>query len=243
MRTHVCCAAWWAKATPTQHMFLSGETFLVPAWYLNCTLPPASNRFRGCVHCSWNPKMYDVDEMSMCSASLQAFDLGQWALARRVLEMGLRCNPRHQLMLQRLAEVLVLLGDWAPAREVLNRLLEQVGLQPTAGPPAQWDCPLASFPSAQLHLAMPSIGCGATAEGWWCTWPVGSSQRSQGALEEQPSGQVLTQLLRLVAGTAACCCCRIRVQQEGRECSTALCSWVRGRNLLPAGQGAPDSLP
>ena len=61
------------------------------------------------------------------SASLQAFDLGQWALARRVLEMGLCCNPRHLLMLQRLAEVLVLLGDWGPAMDVLIRLLEQVG--------------------------------------------------------------------------------------------------------------------
>ena len=74
-----------------------------------------------------NPPLRDADATSICSASLQAYDLGQWALARRVLEMGLRCNPRHLLMLQRLAEVLVLLGDWGPARDVLNRLLEQVG--------------------------------------------------------------------------------------------------------------------
>ena len=71
--------------------------------------------------------MRHANATSICSASLQAFDLGQWALARRVLEMGLRCNPRHLLMLQRLAELLVLLGDWTPARDVLNRLLEQVG--------------------------------------------------------------------------------------------------------------------
>ena len=55
----------------------------------------------------------------------QASELGYWALARHAFECGLRINSRHVLILERLLEVLLRLGDWEAAEQLARRLLQQ----------------------------------------------------------------------------------------------------------------------
>ena len=53
----------------------------------------------------------------------QASELGSWALARHAFERGLRINSSHVLILERLMEVLLRLGDWEAAGQLARRLL------------------------------------------------------------------------------------------------------------------------
>jgi len=42
------------------------------------------------------------------------------AVARHAFERGLRINPHHPLLLDRLLDVTLALGDWEAAGQVLN---------------------------------------------------------------------------------------------------------------------------
>lgn len=55
----------------------------------------------------------------------QASELGSWALARHAFERGLRINSSHVLILERLLEVLLRLGDWEAAGQLARRLLQR----------------------------------------------------------------------------------------------------------------------
>ncbi|CAL8466575.1 g6111 [Coccomyxa elongata] len=52
-----------------------------------------------------------------------AAECGQWGAARAVFEHGLARHPRHALMLEKLVEVLMRLGDWHAALPLIKRIL------------------------------------------------------------------------------------------------------------------------
>ena len=56
---------------------------------------------------------------------LQAAECGLWGAARNVFEHGLARHPRHALMLEKLVEVLLQLGDWPAAAPLINRILHR----------------------------------------------------------------------------------------------------------------------
>ena len=62
----------------------------------------------------------------------QAAELGQWGLARALFEHGLRGSPRHTPMAERLAEVLLQLGDYQAAAAVVLHLLRLDACHPRA---------------------------------------------------------------------------------------------------------------
>jgi hypothetical protein len=51
---------------------------------------------------------------------LQATKLGRLAIARHAFERGLRINPNHPLLLGRLLDVALALGDWEAAGQVMD---------------------------------------------------------------------------------------------------------------------------
>jgi len=55
---------------------------------------------------------------------MQASGLGYLSVARHAFESGLRINSRHTLILERLMEVLLNLGDWEAAAQLARRLLQ-----------------------------------------------------------------------------------------------------------------------
>jgi hypothetical protein len=56
----------------------------------------------------------------------QAAELGIWGLSRAVFERGLACNTRHPLLLEKLMEVVLHIGDWDAAAHLAARILHQV---------------------------------------------------------------------------------------------------------------------
>lgn len=59
------------------------------------------------------------------SITLQASELEQWGVARHSFESGLRCSPRHRILISKLLDVLLALGDWNALSDLLNYALEQ----------------------------------------------------------------------------------------------------------------------
>lgn len=55
----------------------------------------------------------------------QAAELGSWPLARHAFERGLCINSCHVLILERLLEVLLRLGDWEAAGQLARRILQR----------------------------------------------------------------------------------------------------------------------
>ena len=62
----------------------------------------------------------------------QAAELAHWGMARHIYELGLRRFPRHPLMADRLAEVLMYLGDWAAAGPLVAATLARFPRHPRA---------------------------------------------------------------------------------------------------------------
>ncbi len=56
---------------------------------------------------------------------LQAAECGLWGVARNVFEHGLARHPRHALMLEKLVEVVLQLGDWHAASPLIKRILHR----------------------------------------------------------------------------------------------------------------------
>lgn len=48
-----------------------------------------------------------------------------WGVARSVFEHGLMRHPRHAIMLEKLVEVLLHLGDWHAAMPLVQRMLQR----------------------------------------------------------------------------------------------------------------------
>lgn len=67
-----------------------------------------------------------------CEGAAQAAELGQWGLARALFEHGLRGSPRHTPLAERLAEVLLQLGDYQAAAAVVAHLLRLDACHPRA---------------------------------------------------------------------------------------------------------------
>ena len=63
---------------------------------------------------------------------MQAAELGRWGVARTVFEHGLRRHPGRAIMAEKLAEVVMQLGDWQAAQPVLARMLAQDPAHPRA---------------------------------------------------------------------------------------------------------------
>ena len=66
------------------------------------------------------------------AGAAQAAELGQWGLARALFEHGLRGSPRHTPLAERLAEVLLVLGDYQAAAAVVAHLLRLDACHPRA---------------------------------------------------------------------------------------------------------------
>jgi len=56
---------------------------------------------------------------------IQAAELGRWGVARTVYEHGLRRHPKHAVMSEKLAEVLVQLNDFKAVQPALDHILAQ----------------------------------------------------------------------------------------------------------------------
>jgi hypothetical protein len=54
---------------------------------------------------------------------LQAAECSMWNVARSVFEHGLVKHPRHVIMLEKLVEVLLQLGDWHAAMPLVKQML------------------------------------------------------------------------------------------------------------------------
>ena len=63
---------------------------------------------------------------------MQAAELGRWGVARTVFEHGLRRHPGRAIMAEKLAEVVMQLGDWHAAQPILARMLAQDPAHPRA---------------------------------------------------------------------------------------------------------------
>ena len=63
---------------------------------------------------------------------MQAAELGRWGVARTVFEHGLRRHPGRAIMAEKLAEVVMQLGDWQAAQPILARMLVQDPAHPRA---------------------------------------------------------------------------------------------------------------
>ncbi len=64
--------------------------------------------------------------MSLVSSSLlQASELEQWGIARHAFESGLRCNPHHYVIQNKLLEVLLQLADWQSIPLVVEHMFRQ----------------------------------------------------------------------------------------------------------------------
>ena len=63
---------------------------------------------------------------------MQAAELGRWGVARTVFEHGLQRHPGRAIMAEKLAEVMMQLGDWQAAQPILARMLAQDSGHPRA---------------------------------------------------------------------------------------------------------------
>ena len=63
---------------------------------------------------------------------MQAAELGRWGVARTIFEYGLRRHPGRAIMAEKLAEVVMQLGDWQAAQPILARMLTQDPAHPRA---------------------------------------------------------------------------------------------------------------
>lgn len=66
-----------------------------------------------------------MPQLTRVMQRLQAAECGLWGAARNVFEHGLARHPRHALMLEKLVEVLLQLGDWHAASPLINRMLHR----------------------------------------------------------------------------------------------------------------------
>ena len=63
---------------------------------------------------------------------MQAAELERWGVARTIFEHGLRRHPGRAIMAEKLAEVVMQLGDWQAAQPILARMLAQDPAHPRA---------------------------------------------------------------------------------------------------------------
>ena len=83
---------------------------------------------------------------------MKACELGRLSVARHAFECGLRINSRHMLLLERLMEVLLKLGDWEAAAQLARRLLQSDPGHPRAAAIASESAADPTRSGAALHL-------------------------------------------------------------------------------------------